>query len=56
MSLNEKSDIIMQALHNLGYEHPRDVRIDNIFSEITNVYVNDEYFGIFDFTRWTFID
>ncbi|MBP1544357.1 MAG: hypothetical protein J6A16_09700 [Oscillospiraceae bacterium] len=56
MCLNEKSDIIMQALRNLGYDKVRNVRIDNIFSEITNVYVNDEYFGVYDFTRRTFID
>ena len=56
MSFSEKSDIIMQALHDLGYKNPRDVRIDNMFSELTNVYVNDEYFGVFDFTRRTFID
>lgn len=56
MSMNEKSDIIMQALRSLGYQNPKNVRIDNICSEITNVYVDDEYFGIFDFTRMTFID
>lgn len=56
MSMNEKSDIIMQALRGLGYGSPKNVRIDNICSEITNVYVDDEYFGIFDFTRMTFID
>ncbi|MBQ8171800.1 MAG: hypothetical protein IJZ95_07435 [Oscillospiraceae bacterium] len=56
MTLNEKADIIMQALRNLGYENPKNVRIDNVCSEITNVYIDDEYFGIFDFTRRTFID
>lgn len=56
MSFNEKSEIIMQALRNLGYKKVRNVRIDNIFSEISNVYVDDEYFGIYDFTRRTFID
>lgn len=56
MSMNEKSDIIMQALRSLGYQNPKNVRIDNLYSEITNVYVDDEYFGIFDFTRMTFID
>lgn len=56
MCLSEKSDIVMQALHDLGYRKIRSLRIDNIFSEISNVYVNDEYFGIYDFTRRTFID
>ena len=56
MSLNEKADIIIQALRNLGYAPQKNVRIDNVCSELTNVYVNDEYFGVFDFTRRTFID
>ena len=56
MSLRQKTDIIVDALHKLGYRSIRELRIDNPVSELTNVYLNGDYFGIYDFTRRTFVD
>ena len=56
MESKNKTEEIMNALRALGYTKIRELRIDNPFSELTNVYLNGEYFGIYDFTRGTFVD
>lgn len=51
-----RTEEIMEALKALGYKKIRELRIDNPSSELTNVYLNGEYFGVYDFRRGTFVD
>lgn len=56
MEIKDKTAVVVKALRALGYTKIRELRIDNPFSELTNVYLNGEYFGVYDFTRGTFIE
>jgi len=49
-----KRNIITTALRNLG-ENSQDIQI-RISNDLAVVYVNHEYFGIYDFNRETFVD
>lgn len=48
-------NLIQVALENLGYASPN-VRIVQIAEDRFSVELNDEYFGIFDIKRNTFVD
>lgn len=56
MSMNEKTAAIETALENLGYSDVRELRITCPTEHRANVFLNDEYIGIYDFTRGTFVD
>ena len=44
------------ALEKLGYRRIRELQITCPTQNRANVYLNDEYFGVFDFERNTFVD
>ena len=44
------------ALEKLGYRRIRELQITCPTQSRANVYLNDEYFGVFDFERNTFVD
>lgn len=56
MSMNEKTAAIEATLEKLGYHRIRELRITCSTQSRANVYLNDEYFGVFDFERNTFVD
>lgn len=56
MSMNEKTAAIEAALEKLGYHRIRELQITCPTQSRANVYLNDEYFGVFDFLRNTFVD
>lgn len=56
MSVKEKTAAIEAALEDLGYEDIRELRIDCPADSRANVYLNGEYFGVYDFTRRAFVD
>lgn len=56
MTQSKKTEIIMQALEALGYTKIRELQIDSPAHDRANVYLNGEYFGVYDFVRRTFVD
>mgnify|MGYP004623376247 CR=1 FL=1 len=56
MSMKEKTAVIETALENLGYKDVRELRITCPTERRANVFLNDEYIGIYDFARGTFVD
>ncbi len=56
MNLNEKTAAVEAALDKLGYEDIRDLWIDCPSERRANVFLNGEYFGVYDFSRRTFVD
>lgn len=56
MSMNEKTAAIEAALEKLGYHKIRELQITCPAQSRANVYLNGEYFGVFDFARNTFVD
>lgn len=56
MSMNEKTAVIETALESLGYRNVRELRITCPTEQRANVFLNGEYFGIYDFGRGTFVD
>ncbi len=55
MKLKDKKPIIIAALQALGIK-PRELEITPDTDTIGNVYVNGEFFGVFDYIRRTFVD
>lgn len=55
MKLKDKKPIIIAALRSLGIT-PRELEITPDADTIGNVYVNGEFFGVFDYVRRTFVD
>ncbi len=56
MSMNEKTAAVITALENLGYHKMRELRITCPTEHRANVFLNGEYFGVYDFGRGTFVD
>lgn len=56
MSMNQKTAAVTDALEKLGYRRIRELQITCPTQNRANVYLNDEYFGVFDFERNTFVD
>ena len=55
MKLKDKKPIIIAALHALGVK-AKTLEITPDTDTIGNVYVNGEFFGVFDYIRRTFVD
>ncbi len=55
MKLKDKKPIITAALRALGV-HIRELEITPDEDTIGNVYVNGEFFGVFDYTKRTFVE
>ena len=55
MKLNDKKPIIIAALSALGVR-AESLEITPDDNTIGNVYVNDEFFGVFDYERRTFVE
>lgn len=51
MGKTEKRNVLIKALHALGYN-----RIEGFKASGNRIYLNGEYFGIFDFGRGLFVD
>ena len=56
MSMNQKTAAVTAALEKLGYRRISELRLVCPTQSRANVYLNDEYFGVFDFERNTFVD
>lgn len=56
MSMTERTAAVTAALEKLGYRRIRELHITCPAQSRANVYLNDEYFGVFDFERNTFVD
>lgn len=57
MTINEKLTIIRSALAQLGIGRKGDIiSAENNHNEIGRILINGRYFGIFDFSRRTFVD
>ena len=56
MSMNKMTAAVTAALEKLGYRRIRELQITCPTQSRANVYLNDEYFGVFDFERNTFVD
>jgi len=55
MKIKDKKPIITAALRALGVRF-RELMITPDEDTIGNVYVNGEFFGVFDYTKRTFVD
>lgn len=55
MKIKDKKPIIIDALAALGVR-VRELEITADTDTIGNVYVNGEFFGVFDYTKRTFVD
>jgi len=55
MKIKDKKPIITAALRALGV-HARELAITPDEDTIGNVYVNGEFFGVFDYTKRTFVE
>ena len=55
MKLKDKKPIIIAALRELGIK-ARELEITPDTDTIGNVYVNGEFFGVFDYIKRTFVD
>ncbi len=55
MKIKDKKPIILAALASLGVK-VRELEITPDTDPIGNVYVNGEYFGVFDYIKRTFVD
>ncbi len=55
MKIKDKKTIIIAALKALGVK-VRKLEITPDNDTIGNVYVNGEFFGVFDYTKRTFVD
>ncbi len=55
MKLKDKKPIIIAALQELGIK-ARELEITSDTDTIGNVYVDGEFFGVFDYIRRTFVD
>lgn len=55
MKIKDKKPIIIAALAALGVR-ARELEITPDEDTIGNVYVNGEFFGVFDYIRRTFVD
>lgn len=56
MSMNKMTAAVTAALEKLGYRRIRELQITCPTQNRANFYLNDEYFGVFDFERNTFVD
>ncbi len=56
MNIDEKTAAIEAALEQLGYEDIRELRLECPTERRANIYLNGEYFGVYDFVRRTFVD
>lgn len=55
MKINEKKPIVLAALSALGVR-VRELEITPDTDTIGNVFVNGEFFGVFDYSKRTFVD
>lgn len=55
MKINEKKPIVLAALSALGVQ-VRELEITPDTDMIGNVFVNGEFFGVFDYSKRTFVD
>ncbi len=55
MIINEKKPIVLAALNALGVR-VRELEITPDNDTIGNVFVNGEFFGVFDYAKRTFVD
>ena len=56
MNMKGKTAVIEAALESLGYDNVRELRITCPTERRANVFLNGEYFGVYDFGRGTFVD
>lgn len=55
MKFKTKQAIIRKAVHTLGIK-VRSLEIPADTDTVGNVYINGEFFGVFDYIRRTFVD